>query len=64
MPKTFREVLGTVAGAVAAFIGYKLVYAVLGGISNDTVRVILSGIPGALIGVGVMYLILREEKAD
>lgn len=62
MPKTFREVFGTVAGAVAAFIGYKLIYTVLGGVSNDILRVILSGIPGAAIGVGAMYLILPGGK--
>ncbi len=62
MPKTLREVLATVAGAVAAFIAYKVVYALLDGISNDVVRVILSGIPGALVGIGAMYLIFRGEK--
>jgi len=62
MPKTLREVLGTVAGAVVAFIGYKVVYSLLGGISNDVLRLILSGIPGALLGVGAMYLIIRGEK--
>lgn len=62
MPKTLREVLAVVAGTVAAFIGYKVVYALLGGISNDVIRLILSGIPGALLGVGAMYLIVRGEK--
>jgi hypothetical protein len=62
MPKTFRDVVGTVVGAIVAFIGYKVVYSLLGGVSNDTLRVILSGIPGAILGVGAMYLILRGEK--
>lgn len=62
MPKTLREVLGTVAGAVAAFIGYKVAYGLLGAVSNDILRVILAGIPGAILGVGAMYLIIRWEK--
>ena len=64
MPKTLREVIATVVGAVVAFIGYKLVYALLGGVSNDILRVLLSGIPGALLGVGAMYLILRGDNTQ
>lgn len=64
MPNSIRQVVGAVSGAVAAFIGYKLAFAGLAFISNDILRTILSGIPGAILGIGIMYLILRGEKDE
>ena len=63
MSETFREVSGTLLGAAAAFIGYKLAYAAFGFVSNDILRLVFAGIPGAVVGVGAMYLTARREKA-
>ena len=64
MPKNFREVLGVVAGAVAAFIAYKLIFSLLNGFANETVRVLLAGVSGVIVGVAAMYLILRGQKDE
>ncbi len=62
MPTSVRQIIGAVGGAIAAFIAYKIIYALLGAVTNVNLRTIAAGVPGVLIGIAVMYLILRGEK--